>query len=68
MLGFRSQPTVVTARDAELRVGIDDRSESMGEEPYLGYEMCAMRYKENNKNNKHHGSERECSMNGSKGE
>ena len=39
----------------------------MGEEPYLGYEMRAMWYKENNENNKHHGSERERPMNDSKG-
>ena len=54
-------------RDAELRVEIGDHSRSMGEEPYLGYETGAMRYKENNENNKHHGSEDVRSMNDSKG-
>ena len=29
--------------DAELRVRIDNRFKSMGAEPYLGYEMRAMR-------------------------
>ena len=45
--------------DAELRVEIDNHSGSMGVEPYLGYEMRAMQYKENNENNKHHDDERE---------
>ena len=53
--------------DAELRVGIDDRSRSMGKELYLGYEMHAIRYKENNENNKYHGSKRERLMNDSRG-
>ena len=53
--------------DAELWVRIDDRSGSMGAEPYLGSDMRAMRGRENNKNNKHHGDEREYLMNDSKG-
>ena len=53
--------------DAELRVGIDDRSGSMGAEPYLGSDMRAIRGRENNENNKHHGDEREYPMNDSKG-
>ena len=53
--------------DVELRVGIDDRSGSMGAKPYLGYDMRAMRGRENNENNKHHGDEHERQMNDSKG-
>ena len=53
--------------DAELRVEIDDRSGSVGEEPYLGYEMRAMRFKENNENNKQHNDECERPMNDIKG-
>ena len=51
----------------ELLVGIDDRSGSMDSILYLGYEMRAMRDKENKENNKHHDNERERPMNGSKG-
>ena len=53
--------------DAELRVGIENHSASMGAELYLGYEMSAMRCKENNENNKHHDSQRERPMNETKG-
>ena len=64
---FRTSTQKWRLTDAELRVGIDDRSGSMGVEPYLGYEMRAMRGKDNNEHNKYHGSERERPMNGSKG-
>ena len=47
--------------DAELRVGIENHSASMGAELYLGYEMRAMRCKENND------SQRERPMNETKG-
>ena len=62
-----SIPDVIKPGDAELRVGIDDRFGSMGEEPYLVYEMRVMRYKENNEYNKQHDDECERPMNDSKG-
>ena len=50
-----------------MRVGTDDRCGSLGTIVYIGYEMRAMRDKENNEKKKHHDSERECPMNMIKG-
>ena len=58
---------VLVVLDAELKVGIYDRSGSMGVAPNLVFDGRAMRGKENNENTKHHDDERGRPMNDNKG-